>query len=53
MSAVKGSPMDPDCLSADDMALENLSGKGYNVYPDEYVAVIQEIWETLDKKVNR
>ena len=53
MSAVKGSPMDPDCMSADDMALENLLGKGYDVDPNEYVAVIQEIWETLDKRVNR
>ena len=52
LSNVKGSPMDEDCLSLDDMVIENLIGKGHSI-PDQQDVTL-EVWamfRTLDKAV--
>ena len=51
-SRVKGSPMDEDCLSLEDMARERLTEMGKPIPEDEFSAIMQELWNTLDKKVN-
>lgn len=51
-SRVKGSPMDEDCLSLEDMARERLTEMGKPIAEDEYTAILWDIWRTLDKKVN-
>ena len=48
MSNVKG--WDSDELSAEDMALENLIGKGYTYSEEDVSKTVWAIWETLDKK---
>ena len=50
VSNVKGSPMDPDCLSCEDMAHETLVGKGIKMDRDELRSIVWKIWETLDKR---
>ena len=53
MSNVKGAPDDDDCMSLDDMVVENLKGKGHDV-TDERV-VTMEVWalfRELDKVVS-
>ena len=50
VSNVMGSPMDPDCLSCEDMAHEVLVGRGIKVDRDELREIVWKIWETLDKK---
>lgn len=52
LSNVKGAPEDEDCLSLDDMVIENLIGKGHSI-PDPSV-VTQEVWRlfrTVDRVV--
>ena len=47
MSNVKGAPMDEDCLSLDDMVIENLKGKGHHI-PDRR-DVTQVAWALFDR----
>lgn len=48
MSAVKGAPMDPDCLSCEDMALEYLKGRGIDIDKDELTKIVHRLWVSLD-----
>lgn len=50
VSNVKGSPMDEDCLSCEDMAHESLVGKCIKMDREEVTEIVWKIWETLDKK---
>jgi len=50
-SAVKGAPMDEDCLTAEDMAAERLAEIDRPASDEEISAIIQQIWDSLDKKV--
>ena len=50
VSNVMGSPMDHDCLSCEDMAHQDLVGKGIKMDRDELREIVWKIWETLDKK---
>ena len=52
MSNVKGSPMDEDCMSLDDMVVENLKGKGHDITDPKIVTgVVWGLYDRLDEVV--